>query len=145
MNSSDNPDSQILNEIIARFIQAREAGEAPNQEDILASHPDHAAALRAFFEEDAFLRTDASENPPIHGDGMQDSAAGDPTLAPGTGAEAIGTQVQYFGDYELLNEIARGGMGVVYRARQVAPLSPPVLTPSSTTVGGQSIRRGRRR
>jgi WD40 repeat protein len=113
MNST-SPDNtgrdSRLDEVIAAYLEAVEAGRTPDRGAWLAQHPDLADDLRAFLaNHDRMAQVGAPLRALVQVEIPVESSI-DPTLG----------RVRYFGDYELLEEIARGGMGVVYKARQVS-------------------------
>src|SRR5262245_1866474 len=102
---------QHVDEVIAAYLEAERLGQAPDREAWLAEHPALRPELQSFLaDRDRFQRL--AGPPPAEA----------PTLAPGEPAPPPqpGVKIRYFGDYELLEEIARGGMGVVYLANQVS-------------------------
>lgn len=101
---ADSTDQDLLEQVIADFIRSSETGASPDRRQILDRHPEIAEDLQQFFAQRDRLNLIAE---PIRG------FSDDMFRAVGPGQ-----QISYVGNYELVQEIARGGMGIVYKARQ---------------------------
>lgn len=95
-----------LTDVLDRWLSALEQGTPLAQHKLLADHPDLAPTLQKYF----LSLADLHEMAAGFGGGATEPAAE---------SKAEDTEKR-IGDFELRHEIGRGGMGVVYEARQIS-------------------------
>lgn len=108
----------LVGQVADEFLLRQQRGENPDIEEYAARHPDAAPLLRAVL---ASLRLI------------------DPSASP----RAEERRTETLGDFRLLREIGRGGMGIVYEAEQIALQRRVALKvlPSAVTLDERRLQR----
>jgi eukaryotic-like serine/threonine-protein kinase len=120
-----------LDEVLAGYLSAVARGERPDPQQLLDCHPDLAEDLKAFLaEQENFARRVA----PLRAVAQAAVCAADVKTTPEQRPIGTKTAGWTIPGYEILEELGRGGMGVVYKARQ---LNPPRLVAIKMILAGE--------
>lgn len=101
--------SERLALVLDRYMSELEStGLPPDVERLVSEHPDLAGELRSYADSLQVLHQMTT--------GLRPAAQADATTVQETSAP----REKRLGDYEIIREVGRGGMGVVYEARQIS-------------------------
>jgi eukaryotic-like serine/threonine-protein kinase len=99
--------SELVLELAEEFLERYRKGERPPLREYIDRHPELAAEIKEVFPAMAMM-----ENIAVADESMGDSAVKAP--------QSPEVNLTQLGDYRIIREIGRGGMGVVYEAEQVS-------------------------
>jgi WD40 repeat protein/tRNA A-37 threonylcarbamoyl transferase component Bud32 len=123
LDVSQNPDT--VDALIAEYLIAVDRGQAPARGEWLDRHPDYAVELGQFLDDMESLSPNRDFTMALQRMAIR-TAEPDATLSQSvadgkTGSKPLSDTLPLggvFGEYDLIEMIARGGMGVVFKARE---------------------------
>src|SRR6266446_5082326 len=128
---SETDREQRLNAILLAYVEAVEAGHSPDRQLLLALYPDLASELSEFFEGRDQVEDMSAPLRDFSRSGLVRAAlqvSKEPSrltnLGPGptspAGSSRPVSELGQLGDYQLIREVGRGGMGIVFEAHQIS-------------------------
>ena len=102
-------DSEVIAELAEEFVSRYREGERPPVSEYTRQHPELAEQIREFFGAVAMVENLAPAESESFGDADAESSP-----------EATLPELKQLGDFRIIREVGRGGMGVVYEAEQVS-------------------------
>ena len=103
-----------LADVLERYVIDLEQGRAPRLEELTNAHPDLAELLPDYLEGVRLIHDALPTASPL---ASQANARDSSARPPAADDRPVAGQI---GDYELVRELGRGGMGIVYEARQMS-------------------------